>query len=102
MWHLSSQTRDQTHLPCITKWILNHRSSREVPDQTVIKYNGSGRRGLPRGFSGKESTCHGQRSLAATVDGVTMSLTQLSMMEGKGMGGKGREKRGWEARGGAT
>ena len=31
MWDLGSPTRDQTHVPCITKWILNPWPSREVP-----------------------------------------------------------------------
>ena len=26
----SSQTRDQSHVPCIGRWILNHRTTREV------------------------------------------------------------------------
>ena len=28
----SSQTRDQTHVPCIGRWILNHWTAREVLD----------------------------------------------------------------------
>ena len=28
----SSQTRDQTHVPCIGRRILNHWTTREVPD----------------------------------------------------------------------
>ena len=24
MWDLSSLTRDQTHVPCIARWIVNH------------------------------------------------------------------------------
>ena len=31
MWHLSSPTRDQTRIPCIGRWILNHWTTREVP-----------------------------------------------------------------------
>ena len=27
----SSLTRDQTHIPCIGRWILNHCTTREVP-----------------------------------------------------------------------
>ena len=27
---LSSPTRDQTHVPCISRWILNHWTTREV------------------------------------------------------------------------
>ena len=34
MWNLSSPTRDQTRVPCIVRWILNHWTTREVP-QTV-------------------------------------------------------------------
>ena len=30
MWGLSSLTRDQTCIPCIARWILNHWTSREV------------------------------------------------------------------------
>ena len=32
MWDLSSPTRDQTCVPCIGRWILNHRTTREVPN----------------------------------------------------------------------
>ena len=34
MWDLSSLTRDQTHIPCIGRWILNHWTAREVPGMT--------------------------------------------------------------------
>ena len=37
MWGLSSQTRDQTHVPCIGRQILNHWTAREVP--TIITDN---------------------------------------------------------------
>ena len=36
MWDLSSLTRDPTHVPCISRWVLNHWTTREVP---VIKSN---------------------------------------------------------------
>ena len=30
-WHMgSSQTKDQTLIPCISRWILNHWATREV------------------------------------------------------------------------
>ena len=28
-----SRTRDQTHVPCISRWILNHWTTREVPPE---------------------------------------------------------------------
>ena len=31
-WHLSSPTRDSTCTPCTGGWILNHWTTREVPD----------------------------------------------------------------------
>ena len=31
MWDPSSQTRHPTHVPCIGRQILNHRTTREVP-----------------------------------------------------------------------
>ena len=31
MWDPSSLTRDQTHIPCIGRRILNHWTAREVP-----------------------------------------------------------------------
>ena len=38
LWHVgSSQTRDQTHVPCIGRWILNHRTTREVPSIDIFK-----------------------------------------------------------------
>ena len=36
MWDLSSQARDQTHVPCIGRWILNHWPTREVPWQLIF------------------------------------------------------------------
>ena len=33
MWDLSSLTRDQTHVPCIGRYILDHWLSREVSTQ---------------------------------------------------------------------
>ena len=30
MWDLSSLTRDRICMPCIARWILNHRTTREV------------------------------------------------------------------------
>ena len=38
MWHLSSLTRDQTCVPCIGKWILNHWTTREVP-HSLLQWN---------------------------------------------------------------
>ena len=32
MWDLSSLTRDQTHVPSIGRWILNHWTTRKVPE----------------------------------------------------------------------
>ena len=31
MWGPSSLTRDRTHIPCIARWILNHRATKEIP-----------------------------------------------------------------------
>ena len=31
----SSQTRDQTHLPCTGRWIPNHRTTRNVPNWDI-------------------------------------------------------------------
>ena len=38
MWDLSSQTRDQTHIPCFARWILNHWTTREILSE---KFNDS-------------------------------------------------------------
>ena len=35
MWDLSSLTRDQTHVPCIERQVLNHWTTREVPEKRV-------------------------------------------------------------------
>ena len=36
-WHVgSSQTRDQTPVPCIGWWILNHWTPREVPKGLIL------------------------------------------------------------------
>ena len=36
-WDLSSQTRDQTRVPCIGRQILNHWITRVVPRLSLIK-----------------------------------------------------------------
>ena len=30
-WGLSSLARNQTHIPCPARWILNHWTTREIP-----------------------------------------------------------------------
>ena len=37
LWHLSSPTRDQTCIPCVGRWILNHWTTREVPWLLVMR-----------------------------------------------------------------
>ena len=36
MWDLSSPTKDQTHVPCIGRWILNHWTIREIPPSNTL------------------------------------------------------------------
>ena len=36
MWDPSSRTRDQTHVPCIGRWIPNHWIPREVPADSFM------------------------------------------------------------------
>ena len=42
LWDLSSQTWDQTCAPCITRWILNHWATREVPGWVLMRQLASG------------------------------------------------------------
>ena len=42
MWELISLTRDQIHLPCIGRWILNHWATREVSTHWYLKVRDSG------------------------------------------------------------
>ena len=37
MWDLCSPTRNQTYIPCIARWILNHWT-REVSLKNILKY----------------------------------------------------------------
>ena len=37
MHNLSSQTKDQTHAPCMEAWSLNHWAAREVLENFVLK-----------------------------------------------------------------
>ena len=37
-WDLSSQTRDQTHFPCIGRQILNYWTTREVPRTYLLNH----------------------------------------------------------------
>ena len=37
---VSSQTRAQTCVPCIGRWILNHCATREAPNGSVLRING--------------------------------------------------------------
>ena len=36
IWDLSSLTGDQTWIPCIARWVPNHRTSREVPGISLV------------------------------------------------------------------
>ena len=36
LWDLHSPTRDQTCVPCIGRWILNHWTIREVPQSFIL------------------------------------------------------------------
>ena len=38
MWDLSSPNRDQTCMPCIARWILNHWSTREIPGSSLLTH----------------------------------------------------------------
>ena len=38
MWDVSSPARDQTHVPCIGKQILNHWPTREVPRNVILMF----------------------------------------------------------------
>ena len=39
MWNLSSQTRDWTHIPCITRQILHHWIIRDVPNSLQFLFS---------------------------------------------------------------
>ena len=41
MWDLSSPTRDRTHTPCLRRQSLNHRTTREVPEEWFLSSGGS-------------------------------------------------------------
>ena len=43
VWDLSSLTRDQTHIPCIGRWTLNHWTTRLVPCNKVLTLQDSDR-----------------------------------------------------------
>ena len=43
VWDLSSLTRDQTHIPCIGRWIPNHWTTRLVPCNKVSTLQDSDR-----------------------------------------------------------
>ena len=46
-WHVaSSQTRDQTRVPCMGRWILNHWTTREVPGWVLIEASRVAKAGL--------------------------------------------------------
>ena len=45
MWDLRSPTRDQTHIPCIAKQILDHWTMRDVPGQ-LFKFHIWGNKGM--------------------------------------------------------
>ena len=58
MWDLNSLTRDQTHVSCIEKQILNHSTTREVPASSLIGAQYGSLRAFPGGLDGKESACN--------------------------------------------
>ena len=38
LWDLNSLTRGQTYVPCTARWILNHGTTREVPEALILFY----------------------------------------------------------------
>ena len=36
-WDLNTLTRDQTHVPCIARWILSHWTTREILNKSFLK-----------------------------------------------------------------
>ena len=40
MRHLSSLTRDGTHIPCTGRWILSHWTTREVSGRRILRQRG--------------------------------------------------------------
>ena len=58
VWDLNSLTRDQTHVSCIEKQILNHSTTREVPASSLIGAQYGSLRAFPGGLDGKESACN--------------------------------------------
>ena len=47
LWNLSSPARDQTQVPCIARWILNPRTSMEVPLLYLLRTTVIGFRAYP-------------------------------------------------------
>ena len=48
MWDLSSSTIQRTHTPCIGRWSLTHRTTKEVP-RTTDFFKGAGTARMPGG-----------------------------------------------------
>ena len=57
----SPQTKDQTNVPCIGRWILIHCAIREVPFFFNIFIKLYNNWGFPGGASGKEPACQCRR-----------------------------------------
>ena len=73
IWDLSSPTRDQTHALYIGRFILNPRTTREVPTQYDLKMDGDSLPLFCIGFYILESILHGGGCLETKLKGDTNS-----------------------------
>ena len=65
MWDLNSPAGDQTHVPCIGRWFLNHWTTREVPQLGLEKWKNQA-----KDKPASEGCCDRKAQLAVNVKGV--------------------------------
>ena len=81
-WHVgSSQTRDWTHVPCITRSTLNHWTNREALEVSLYDKKKDLALAVERG--GKTKTQEGKTRLPEEADGVRQRFISFSKSERK-------------------
>ena len=81
-WHVgSSQTRDRTHVPCITRSTLNHWTNRETLEVSLYDKKKDLALVVERG--GKTKTQEGKTRLPEEAEGVRQRFISFSKSERK-------------------